>query len=85
MTDPTNFDVSIDQEFQPFIPAALQRLAYIYPALEFSPTERGVSVNGKSEVDFVKLKREVTYQIYRERVFQQTLPMRHSLYAMLAR
>jgi len=84
MTACRNLDISIDQEFHAFIPAALLRLRYIYPALEFVATEQGLMVNGTAEVDRVWFERDVTYQVYRERIFQQTLHMRQSLYAMLA-
>ncbi|WP_323038898.1 hypothetical protein [Gemmobacter sp.] len=78
-------DISIDPEFHPFIPAALLRLRYIYPALKFRSTDAGVTVEGASETDPVRLKREVAYQVYREKIFQDTLPLRQSLYEMLAR
>ncbi|MDX2485282.1 MAG: hypothetical protein QNK42_16665 [Pseudodonghicola sp.] len=60
-------------------------MRYIYPELEFGATEQGVAVNGTSEFDATRLEREVIYQVYREKIFQQTLPMRKGLYEMLAR
>tara|TARA_R110002124_G_scaffold132540_2_gene295106 strand:+ start:161 stop:514 length:354 start_codon:yes stop_codon:yes gene_type:complete len=81
----STFEISLDQEFQPFIPAAILRLSYIYPEQEFLTSEQGVTVNGTSETDPVRLEREVTYQVYREKIFQQTIPMRQGLYEILAK
>ena len=77
-------DISIDPEFHPFIPAALLRLGYLYPELDFAVSKQGIAVRGESDYDLVWLEREVTYQVYREKIFQQTLPMRQSLFTMLA-
>lgn len=77
-------NISIDTEFDPCIPAALLRLGYIYPELDFSVSDKGVTVYGASGFDPAQIEREVTYQIYREKIFRQTLPMRQKLYAMLA-
>jgi hypothetical protein len=78
------FNILIDPEFHPCIPAALLRLGYLYPELDFSVSEQGVAVLGASAADPAQLEREVSYQVYREKIFRQTLPMRQSLYAMLA-
>lgn len=77
-------DFSIDPEFDPYIPAALLRLGYIYPELGFSVSDKGISVHGVPGFDPAQIEREVTYQIYREKIFRQTLPMRQKLYAMMA-
>jgi len=77
-------DISIDPEFHPCIPAALLRLGYLFPELDFAMSERGVTVRGASGSNSARLEREVSYQVYREKIFRQTLPMRQSLYAMLA-
>lgn len=77
--------VSIDPEFRPFIGAALLRLGYIYPDLEFRVSSEGVQVSGALRSDNTRLEREVTYQVYREKIFRETLPMRQSLYEILAR
>ena len=78
-------DIPIDPEFQEFLPPTLLRLGYLYPELDFAATERGVVIRGDlSGIDREWIKREVRYQVYREKIFQQTLSMRRSLYKMLA-
>lgn len=77
-------EISIDPEFHACIPAALLRLGYLYPELNFGVSGQGVTVRGEFTANPTQLEHEVTYQVYREKIFQQTLPMRQSLYAMLA-
>lgn len=78
-------EISVDPEFQEFIPAALLRLGYLYPELDFAALQQGVVISGDlSRIDRTRIRREVHYQVYSEKIFQQTLPMRQSLYKMLA-
>lgn len=77
-------NISVSSEFHEFIPAAILRLKYIFPDFDVEITDNGLKMCGKWEVDIRRLEREVTYQIYREKIFQQTLPMRLDLYKMLA-
>lgn len=77
--------VFIDCEFRRFIPSALLRLGYIYPELNLSFSGNHIIITG----DFSKYKireiyRDVRHQIYREKIFQDTLDMRKNLYKMLA-
>ena len=84
MANISTFEISVEQEFQEYINAALLRLGYIYPHLEFSVSRCTISVKGNlSQVDKNEIKREVLYQIYREKIFNQTLPMRENLYKIL--
>ena len=77
-------NILIDPEFHPCIPAALLRLGYLFPELDLALSEQGVTVRGVSGYNLAWLEREVSYQVYRVKIFRQTLPMRQSLYAMLA-
>lgn len=84
MSSETLADVSVPPEFHEFIPAAILRLKYIFPDLDIETTRNGVRLSGTLDLDTIRLEREVTYQVYREKIFQQTLPMRRDLYQMLA-
>lgn len=77
-------DISVSPEFHEFIPAAIMRLKYIYPDLDIETSANGVRLSGALEVNTERLERDVTYQIYREKIFQQTLSMRRDLYQMLS-
>jgi hypothetical protein len=84
MSPKNRADISISPKFQEFIPAAIMRLKYIFPDLDIEATANGLKLTGTKEIDDLRLEREVIYQIYREKIFQQTLSMRRDLYQMLA-
>ena len=85
MSPKTLADISVSPEFHGFIPAAILRLKYIFPELDIETTVNGVKLSGTREIDAQQLEREVTYQIYREKIFQETLPMRRDLYEILVK
>lgn len=76
--------ISISAEFSEFIPAAILRLKYLHPKVEFEPTPDGIAAVSVEKIDIAQLSREVVYQVYREKIYQETLTMRQSLYQMLA-
>jgi len=76
--------ISVSPEFREFIPAAILRINYIFPDFDVEITENGLKMCGKGDFEIRRLEREVMYQIYREKIFQQTLPMRLDLYKILA-
>jgi hypothetical protein len=84
MSPKTLANISVSPEFHEFIPAAMMRLKYIFPDIAIETTENGVKLTGTVEIDELRLEREVAYHIYREKIFQQTLPLRRDLYQMLA-
>ncbi|RMC30108.1 hypothetical protein [Paracoccus alkanivorans] len=77
-------DISISSNFHEFIPSAILRLQYIFPNIKIEVTAEGLTAFGTLEADVPKFEREVIYQIYREKIFHETLPLRQSLYQMLA-
>lgn len=83
MLHKTCANISVSPEFHEFIPAAIMRLKYIFPKVEIKRTENGLNIYGAGDSIVQRLEQEVTYQIYREKIFQQTLPMRRDLYHML--
>ncbi|MGX0878996.1 hypothetical protein ACSSV4_003703 [Roseovarius sp. MBR-154] len=76
-------DISIPLELQEFVPAAILRLKYMFPEMRIERAPNGVTLHRVKEVDAHKVEREVAYQIYREKIFQETLTMRQNLYQML--
>lgn len=65
--------------FLPYIDAALLRLQVIFPHLSFTHSENVVLVLELDAAEQAKLRTEMSHQIYRERIFTETLPMRKSL------
>ena len=85
MKTPDVLEVPFDREFQPYIPAALLRLGYLYPEVDFSVSEKGVLARCATPYsNLMKIKRDIMYQVYREKIFHETLEMRLNLYKMLA-
>ena len=85
MSPETLVEISVSQEFHEFIPAATLRLKYLFPEVDIEATVNGVRLSGTAKMDASQIEAEITYQVYREKVFQQTLPMRRDLYQMLAK
>ena len=54
------------------------RLAYLYPDYEVSATDGGVMVKASSEEQH-EVKREIMHQLYRERIYSETLSVRRWL------
>ena len=73
---PSGFDIHLEK--------AVARLSYLYPEFSFSSAERKIQVDANENLtdeQTVELKRNVFHQIYRERIFQETLPIRRWLYS----
>lgn len=75
--------VAIPESLRSYVEDSLARLAYLYPDLElgFDTSRCQITARSKTEeaVD-EDLHREVLYQLYREKVFRDTLPIRKRLY-----
>lgn len=76
--------VHIPSDLWVYIPQALVRLGYLYKDLEFRQVGEGVAVEGKKESLSPELRREVRYQVYREKIYQESLPLRSAMYKMLS-
>ena len=71
--------VDIPEAFTGLIDNAILRLNYLYPDLQFSV--QGSVINVQGEIDSVEqLKKEITYLIYREKVYEEYLPIRKKIY-----
>lgn len=57
------------------------RLSYLHPQAAFAISEDGIVVEGEGLQDTVA--RDVTYQVYREKIYQESLPMRELMYKAL--
>lgn len=57
------------------------RLSYLHPEARFGYENGNVLVDFKAAPTFPA--REITYQVYREKIYQESLPMRRLLYATL--
>jgi hypothetical protein len=77
--------VPVEGPFRPHIATAVTRLRYLFPALRFEASVDWIIVTGKVGVDANALAREIQYALYREKIYSETLPMRHALIEAVTR
>lgn len=70
-------------EMMKFAPAAIARLAYIYPALQFSIDDSGVAVAGFTPGEEANLRREISYALYREKIDTESAPLKSRMFEAL--
>ncbi|HTM77707.1 MAG TPA: hypothetical protein VL133_08770 [Devosia sp.] len=77
----TSISVTVPEIFRAYVSQALVRLAYLHPGARFDFAEDTISVeyDGKAPIE----ADEVTYQLYREKIYQESLPMRKLMYMAL--
>lgn len=68
--------IDIDCSLRTYAEAATVRLGYLYPELNFICSDGGVEVSGLLPENTTLLKRDVLHSIYREKIYNDTLPMR---------
>lgn len=76
--------VEFPLEFLRYIPAAVVRLGYLFPRVEVQSTTTGVLVHLDALDRSEEVIKEVKYQVYREKIYSDTLPLRKDLYSMLS-
>lgn len=74
--------VEFEALFAAFAPAAVGRLGYLYPKLRFAVRGNTIVVDG-SDIDEARLRRDVLYQLYREKIYQDSLPTRELMHRAL--
>ena len=74
----TDVIVTVDEPFRPFVATALARLRYLHPHAEFDLCEGGVlvTVTGGAAPT---IARDVSFILYREKIYAETLPLRRAL------
>lgn len=68
--------------FAPYAEAAVTRLGYTRPAATFTVDGLSIRVDGDLG-DELELRRDVLYQLYREKIYQEGLPARSLMYEAL--
>jgi hypothetical protein len=71
--------IEIPQDFQRFVEGALFRLQAQYPSLRFSASGQGVEVEELPPDRLDDLRKNVLHAVYREKIYSETLPLRHAL------
>ncbi len=79
----TPISVHVGDEFIPHVGAAIHRLRYLYPKVDFQWTADSselVAVSPEGPADQVQLlQREINYALYREKIFVDTLAIRQKI------
>lgn len=75
--------VELDELFAPYAVAAVERLRYLFPSCEFRITPTSVEVTGADGELAPKIQKEASFQLYREKIYQEGRPLRESMYAAL--
>lgn len=76
-----SIEVSVSVVLAPYVEQTLGRLSYLYPQATFVYQSNSIFVELAEGVTVPV--REVTYQLYREKIYQESLPMRELLYRTL--
>ncbi len=77
--------VKVSELFKPFAEAAVERLRYIHPEIDFSLTEEGVIVESIANSDLETISRDVHFALYREKILTETLSMRREMMKVMSR
>lgn len=76
--------IPVSEVLRPYAELAVTRLGYLYPKMIFSYRELNVVVSSDADIDETKIRRDVLYALYREKIYSETLSMRQSLIAMVS-
>ena len=71
--------IPVPASFRPYLDAAVVRLGYLKPMLQFAGSDEGIRVSGASPAERDELTRDVMHVLYREKIYAETLPMRRRL------
>lgn len=75
--------LDFDPVFIPYAAAAVGRLRYLHPACTFTLEGTSISIGGVDDDAFGAIQRDSQFQLYREKIYQEGLPMRTLMYQTL--
>ena len=76
--------VRVPEQFAEVVERAIVRLSYLYPSLDVTYDEPFVSFtdqDGETAISEEQIRKEVFHQLYREKIYVETLPIRRWLYS----
>ena len=76
--------LEIPEEFLDCLDAVIIRIGYLYPDLKISKGENNILIehSGEKQVGFDKeVKQEIFMQLYREKIYRDTLPIKKWLFS----
>lgn len=75
--------INIERAFSPFASAAVARLRYLHAECTFDLEDEAILVRPGEATDLARVERDVRFQLYREKIYQEGLPMRTLMYQTL--
>lgn len=76
-----DFVVDIPSRFTEYVDAALLRLGVLYPGCRFARTGGAVTARLSAGLSQDQARRAILHALYREKIYSETLAMRHALVA----
>ena len=76
--------ISVEKSFSDYIESSVIRLGYLYPDYDFRNEQNSIVIKSSKAIpkgEKSALKREVKFQLYRERIYKETLPIRKGFYS----
>ena len=76
--------LEISEEFLDCLDAVIIRIGYLYPDLKISKEDNNILIehSGEKQVGFDKeVKQEIFMQLYREKIYRDTLPIKKWLFS----
>jgi hypothetical protein len=77
--------IDIDEPYRSLASTVLVRLCYLYPHLKFSYQLNAIRVEGVQPSDEIQVKRDISHALYREKIYEETLPLRTALIQMVSK
>jgi hypothetical protein len=77
--------VTVASALKPHVSAALLRLGYVYSNVTFTFSGEHIDAASETPFDLEHLRREISYSLYREKIYAETLDMRRSLIGAVTR
>lgn len=74
--------IAVPQQFLPYVEPAIVRLQYLLPQYEFHAETESIRAELKEgeALSDAELRREIFHQLYRHKIYEDTLPIRRWLY-----
>jgi hypothetical protein len=77
--EPTTVRICIPEPLRPHSETALARLGYLHPSVRFDLVDGAIQATMLAVMDATTLESEIRYALYREKIYAETLALRHSL------
>lgn len=75
--------INIEASFRAFAAAAVARLRYLHADCTFDIVDDAILVRPGDDTDIARVERDTRFQLYREKIYQEGLPMRTLMYQTL--